>query len=181
MKKSVKFLAAGLLALSLASCRNNDAPEDIHEHEEANKVVMTVTETGTTNTQTVTFNVGSATDKALSLSAGKSYDATVKFIHTANGKDEDLTPEIIKEKDEHFIVYQFGNATAKVTRAADVVRTDGKKVGINTKWEVTAAPSASKVVMKLVHQPTTLDDAANNGGGSYTGGSDDVVMNVNIN
>lgn len=182
MKTPSKFLSAGLVALSLLSCRNNEVPEDIHEHEEANKVTVTITETGTTNTQTVNYIVGSGADKGITLAPGKTYNTNVKFYHQHNGVSEDMTDEIIKEKDEHFLVYQFVGITGTVTRtSADPVRKDDKKLGLNTLWNITAAAPGSKAVIKLIHLPATVDDAANGGAGAYTGGETDVSVEFAVN
>ncbi len=182
MKKAIKYLAAGLFAISLSSCRNNDVPEDIHEHEEVNKVVLTVSENGTNNTQMVSYQTGSTTTIPLKLENGKTYTTDVKFYGLHDGKTEDMTPEIIKERDEHFLEFQFAGVNVEVTRNLDdVVRNmDGKKLGLKTTWTVTSAPSNALAIVKLIHAATSVDDKANNGLGSHVGGETDVEVKFNI-
>lgn len=182
MKNLVNVLAIGLVGLSIVSCRNNDVPEDIHEHDDPNKVVLTVSEEGTNNVQTVNYVVGSGADKGITLQAGKIYDAKIQFYNISNGVTTDMTHEIVEEKDEHFIVYQFAGISNSITRtSADVVRKDGNKIGLYTQWNITASAPASKGVIKLIHQPATVDDKANDGAGSFTGGETDVNIEFSIN
>lgn len=181
MKSTIKLLAAGLLAISLSSCRNNDAPEDIHEHEEVNKVVFTITEKGTGSTQTISYQIGSGADKTLTLENGKTYTTDIKFYGLHNGEAEDMTSEIIKEKDEHFMEYQFAGTNVGITRNADdVVRSDSKKLGIKTTWTVTSTPANALAKLKLIHGATKVDDKANNGGGSHEGGEEDVIVSLTV-
>ena len=56
--KAIKFLSIALLTLGLSSCRNNDTPEDVHEHEEVNKIKVTYTNTSTKITQEAVFQTG---------------------------------------------------------------------------------------------------------------------------
>lgn len=177
------ILSISIISLSTlaASCRNSDIPEDIHEHEEANRVTLTVTESGTGETQVLTYQTGSGADKDLILKNGKTYNCDVKFLHVEGTHSEDLTEEIIEEKDEHFLEYAFGGVDVTVTRSADdVVRGDQKKLGLKTQWKVTSAPVSARGQIRLVHGAQTVDDAANNGGGSHTGGDTDVDVSFNI-
>lgn len=181
-KTIIRFALIVIFSFSVLSCRNsNDAPEDIHEHEEANKITLTLSEKGTANKQTVTYQTGSGADKALMLESGKTYTAEVKFYHAHGTSAEDLTPEIITEKDEHFMEYAFAGVAVEVLRAADdVTRTDGKKLGLKTQWKVTSAPANAKANLKLIHGAATVDDTASNGGGKHTGGETDIDVSFDV-
>lgn len=181
MKNTIKFLAAGLLAISLSSCRNNNVPEDIHEHGDVNKVVFTITEKSSGATQTINYQIGSGADKQLTLENGKTYTTDIKFYGLHNGEAEDMTSEIIQEKDEHFMEYQFAGVNVGITRNADdVVRTDSKKLGLKTTWTVTSAPANALAKLKLIHGASKVDDKTNNGGGSHEGGEEDVVVSLTV-
>ncbi len=173
--KLLQYIAAiFLLVLTLNSCRR-DVPEDIHDHEELSRLALTVTETGTGNSQTVTFQTGSGADKALVLETGKIYNTSLQLFVLHDGQAEDLTSEIITEKDEHFLQYAFSGFGVNVNRAQDdVVRSDGKKLGLRTQWQIRSAPVNGKVQIKLIHGAAFVDDAANDGGGTSTGGETDV-------
>lgn len=126
--KTIKFLSIALLTLGLSSCRNSDTPEDVHEHEEVNKIKITYTDTATKVAKEAVFQTGSLVSKdAISLVNGQSYDVNVSFYHNHDGKDEDLTPEVITDKDEHFLLYQFAGVEVDLVRAEDdTQRSDGK-------------------------------------------------------
>lgn len=183
MKKTLKFLASGLLAITLFSCRDTTPHiEDTHDHDEVNKIVLTVTENGTNNTQTITYQTGSGADRALSLASGKTYTSSVEFFGTHDGKEENMTEDIIEEKDEHFITYSFAGVSINVTRTSeDTERTDKNKLGLKTQWTVTSTPSStSKVVVGLVHGAKSVNATANNGGGAVEGGETDAAAVINI-
>ena len=160
--KAIKFLSIALLTLGLSSCRNNDTPEDVHEHEEVNKIKVTYTNTSTKITQEAVFQTGSLVSKdAINLVSGQSYDVNLTFYHNHDGKDEDLTSEVIKDKDEHFVKYKFSDIGIDLVRAEDdTKRTDGKKLGLKTRWTVTSAPqNGASVGIQLMHQSTVISDS----------------------
>lgn len=181
-KTIIRFALIAIISLSVFSCRNNeDVPEDIHEHEEANKITLTLTENGSANTQTVIYQTGSGAGKALMLENGKTYTAEVKFYHAHGTAQEDLTPEIITEKDEHFLEYAFAGVNIEITRGTtDITRTDGKKLGLKSQWKVTSAPSNAKANIKLIHGASSVDDTASNGGGKHTGGETDIDVTFDV-
>lgn len=184
MKKTIQNIAKlGLASLMLmaVSCRKDDKPVDVHEHEEANKVVIAYKEANQPNStaKTVTYNVGAGITEKMDLENNKSYNVTVSFFHD----DENITGEIKEEVNEHFMQYLFANLNVNVLRSpsASETRADGKKLGLNTVWAVTSAPVAdSKVKVSLIHGPQSVDDVANNGGGSYQGGEPDVAFTVEV-
>lgn len=180
--KFLKFFTAIILFTAVLSCRNNDIPEDIHEHEEVNKITLTITENGTTNTQTVSFQAGTGATAPINLENGKLYSVNVGFFHHHNGVDEDITAEIIEEKDEHFIKYQFGGIQVEVLRTAeDIVRSDQEKIGLKTQWTVNSAPSNAVAIVQLFHGATTVNGSDNNGAGSTVGGEADVNAQFTVN
>lgn len=184
MKKTFQNIAKlGLASLMLAtvSCRKDDKPVDVHEHEEPNKVVIAYKEVGEplSETEVVTYNVGSGVTDKIDLDNGKSYNVTVSFFHD----DENITGEIKEEINHHFMQYLFADVNVSVVRsnAASETRADGKKLGLNSVWAVTSVPTANSTVqVTLVHGGQNIDDAANNGGGSYQGGEPDVQFTVGI-
>lgn len=180
MKKTIQTIAklgvASVMLATVMSCNNDDdAPKPVNEEENINKVVVTYTENGGT-TKTATWQEGVTNTEAIDLNAEKTYDVSLKFY---DGEKE-INPEIIEEKDDHFVQYTFANAAVTVLRTeSNEVRTDGKNVGVTTKWTTTAT-LPSQVTIKLIHQPTKVNDTNTNGGGSYTGGEEDVNVSFNI-
>ena len=185
MKNFLNLILILFASVLILSCRssNDEVPKDIHEHEEIEKVVLTLTEQGTNNVQTINY-IGGNADGHLHLHVGDVYDVSLDFQHKHGDHYHSMLNEIIAEKDKHFVTYQFSGISVKVNRAEnDVVRTDGKKLGIKTKWTVTSTQADSKVILKLFHNPTSVNDmspSAENHLGSVTGGETEVNAKFDI-
>lgn len=183
MKKLFNISLLLFAAILLFSCRNgnDDIPEDIHEHEEVGRVVVTVTNKANGDKQTVTVTNGQTADH-LHLNQGATYAVDVNFQIKHDDHYHDAE-EIIEEKDMHFVTYKFSGADIKVKRAADdIVRTDGKKLGLKTEWTVSTA-AAGKANITLVHGPTSVNDNApsvDNQLGSTVGGESDVDIFIDF-
>lgn len=185
MKKFLNIMLVLFASLLMFSCRNSDdVPEDIHEHEEIEKVVLKLTDKAdAADVQTINY-IGGAADKALVLAKGKTYSAELDFFTQHNGAYESLLSEIKDEKDQHFVTYEFAGVNVNIIRtASDIVRTDGKKLGIKTEWTVNNAPASAKLNVKLFHAPTSVNDnspSATNQLGAVTGGEADVNALISI-
>ncbi len=174
MKKS-NVLKNGILAISLMflSCSPDHDDDHNHDHDEENitKVTYNITQDGKTNTYS--WEEGK-TLPTINLTQGTA-QVSVQFFN----EKEEVTPEIIAEKNAHFIVYGFTNSTAiSLTRTDDTstIRTDGKKLGLKSTWTITADGS-NDVNIKLIHEPTTVNDE---GTGSHSGGATDVDATLKI-
>lgn len=185
MKKFLNLAVLFVLAVALISCRDKDHhPHDTHEHEEISKVVMKVTNLATNHEQSITYINGAASG-ALNLENGKRYRVELDFQSKHNDHYHSVNDEIIKERDEHFIVFKFAGVNPKLTRqSANDVRSDAKIVGLKSEWEMTAAPAANaKVQIQLMHQPTSVNQdspSIDQQYGAVTGGDADVDMTINI-
>ena len=184
MKNIFNLILVLFASVFILSCRNSDdIPEDIHEHEEIEKVVLTLTEQGTANVQTINY-IGGTADSNISLENGKTYDVSLDFLHKHDDDYHSMVHEIEEEKDEHFITYEFAGVSANVIRTAeDIVRNDGKKLGLKTQWTVTSATINAKVNIKLFHGASSVNDmhpSAENQLGITTGGEADVNAMFNI-
>ncbi|REC49701.1 hypothetical protein [Chryseobacterium pennipullorum] len=183
MKKLFNISLLLFAAILLFSCRdgNNDIPEDIHEHEEIGKVVVTVTNKATGEKQTANV-IGGVAAEHLHLNQGQTYLVNLDF-QIKHDDHYHSSDEIVEEKDMHFITYKFTGADIKVKRAADdIVRTDGKKLGLKTEWTVSAS-AAGKANIVLVHGPTAVDDntpSPDNQLGSTIGGESDVDILIDF-
>ena len=175
-----------LLSISLAvfSCRNNDIPEDIHEHEEIEKMVLTITESGhPENIQTVNY-IGGISDQPIHLENGKTYQINLDFQVKHGSEYESALDEIEEEKEEHFITFEFAGTDVSVKRNADdITRADGTRLGISTTWTVNSVAESGKVNIKLYHAATSVEmnvPSAENQQGSATGGETDVNALLDI-
>ena len=179
LNRIMKYLFSILISIIfLASC-SRDIPEDIHDHEEPNKIRLTYSEVGSNTTKIAEYSVGTGASAPLVLEEGKVYDVDVSFYYNS----EDLTYIIEDEADEHFMKYQFANdISISIERTdEDVTRTDGQKLGLKMLWTINSSPTESSAVnVQLIHDADSVDDAANSGGGSNVLGEPDVNANFLI-
>ncbi|THD67548.1 type 1 periplasmic binding fold superfamily protein [Robertkochia marina] len=157
MKKFFKPAILALSIITLTACSSDDdTPDQINEEEVINQVVLTITETGTTNTETYEWNEGTGASANIVIDAGKSYEATVGFFDNSDpANKEDITEEVIAEADEHQVFYEVASNTLTITSAAnDIEDNAGNPIGINTVWSGTGTTQTS-VVIYLVHEPTS--------------------------
>ncbi|ACU07140.1 hypothetical protein FIC_00685 [Flavobacteriaceae bacterium 3519-10] len=186
MKNILKISFIVLVATLLFSCRNNDdIPQDIHEHEEIEKLVVTVANVNTpADKQTVNY-IGGVADGKFFLLAGETYSVALDFQVRHDDHYHSVNDEIIEERDEHFVTYEFAGSDIAVRRAADdVVRTDGNKIGLRTEWTVNSVTGQGNAAIKLVHGSTSVQQnfpSELNQQGKTTGGETDVNANIGIN
>ncbi|WP_419870025.1 hypothetical protein [Chryseobacterium sp. CT-SW4] len=185
MKKLFNIILVLFTAVLLSSCRNdNDIPEDIHEHEEIEKVEMKlVDKNDATNEQTISIIGGVATPNLI-LENGKTYIVSLDFQVKHDDHYHSANAEIEEEKEEHFITYEFSGVDVNILRTADdITREDGTRIGLKTEWKVNSTPSAAKLGLKLIHTPTSVNmnvPSATNQQGSVTGGETDVNALITI-
>lgn len=175
--KTIKLLAFFVTgSILLTSCSDDDSPEPINEEELITRVVLDITETGTTNTQTVTWNEGDSNPNVV-LEASKSYDVEISFFDASNPADiEDITVEVIEEADEHFVFFD-NTSTITINNASDDIEdSDGVKIGVKTVWTAPAGTTAGVVRAFLIHEPTTKTGDTR----SDFGGETDVQVDFNV-
>lgn len=182
-KYSLRIFLILFVTSLVFSCRSNDdVPEDIHEHEEIEKLVVKVTNKSDASVQTINY-IGGAADGHLHLHQGDTYTVELDFQAKHDDHYHSMNSEIIEEKDEHFITFAFAGSTILVKRAADdVVRTDGKRVGLKTEWTVSALGEGS-VNIKLNHGASSVEEnypSADNQQGKTTGGESDVNALIQV-
>lgn len=184
MKNPFKTIFALITVLTLFSCRNNEIPEDMHEHNEIEKLtVKLINKENLADEQIISYISGKA-DKNLNLELGKTYLVDLDFEVKHDDHYHSVNDDIIDEKDEHYITFAFSGAAVKVKRSNDdTVRTDGKKVGLKTEWTVTSAGNGT-VNIKLIHQPASIEEnypSADDQQGKTTGGEADVNASIGFN
>ena len=185
MKHLFKIALYLFVAVFISSCRNtDDIPEDIHEHEEIEKLVVTaINKNDATDIQIINY-IGGVADRSLNLKTGGVYAVKLDFQVRHDNHYHSVNEEIIEERDEHFITYEFADSDVLVKRTAeDIVRTDGKKLGLNTEFKVNSVSPTGAVVIKLVHAAAVVDDnfpSAANQLGKTSGGETDVNAKINL-
>lgn len=167
----------------VSSCRNaDDIPEDIHEHEEIEKLVVTVlNKNDATDIQIINY-IGGVADGHLHMQAGNIYGVKLDFQVRHDDHYHSVNEEIIEEREEHFITYEFAGSDVVVKRTAnDIVRADGKRLGLDTEFTINSLSPTGAVIIKLVHAPATVDEnfpSVANQQGKTSGGETDVNAKI---
>jgi hypothetical protein len=180
-KKIISLLAVLLITVTVISCqRDGSADEDDLPQEELTNITLLVKDDATGLTQTYDYSIGAGGIPTIPLTNGKTYTVEVKF---KNGTDP-ATQEIIAAKDEHFLIFDFPKSNITVTRIdGNDLRSDGKRVGLKTKWQVNQAVTGTAPFLKLtlIHAPQSVNDSqAGTAWGSVTGGETDAEGTYNL-
>ncbi len=174
MKNLLNSILPLLLLLFLASCSRADENDDVFTQEEISAIELTVVDelSGTSNTYTYIAN--SSFQPEILLQDGRSYLVSVAF---RNG-GEDITEEIIDERDEHFLIFGFTDTDITLTRLDDDLRTDGNRLGVKSRWQVnnSVTGNAPKLNLALIHDAADVSEAqTGTAWGSVTGGETDAL------
>ena len=169
------------MIITTFSCSRSDEDEDVLTQEDISNIILVVKEEVSGNTETYNYVLNSATNPVIKLTDGKTYQVSAFF---KNG-NEDETESIKSAKDEHFLIYNFQGSTINLTREDDdsSTRSDGKKVGLLTKWEVVKAANSSdsKLILTLIHDANSVSETQNgNTFGSVEGGETDAMATFGI-
>ena len=182
--KSIKFFMSAIicqaLTNTLTSCSDDDDPDPVLEEEFITNLTLTFTNTADATDSVVLFSTapdgfedGTSTENIVgTFSAGATYSLSLEILNEQEDPADDiLNDDIIPEADEHFFAYAVNGINLTMTRdASDIAGPDGSKLGVNTTW-VAGAISNGNLQIRLIHEPTTVDDSDEFG--SATGGSED--------
>ena len=202
MIKQIKLPALFIASILLTVSCSKDDPEEIHEHE-INKVALHFTNIAD---RTDTFEVEWELDHAdenhaaaddhnhenhIELAANSTYSVEAEFYDTGEEDDthdhdhdgdheeegEDITAEIIEEKDVHLIFYEFVglNNLTIASNDDDVIDTNGFKINLNTTWTTTGQETGD-IKLYLIHEPQSKEGTVRND----FGGEDDVIAEFEV-
>jgi hypothetical protein len=204
MFKQIKLQALFVTSILLIVSCTKDDPEEIHEHE-INKVVLTFTNNAdSTDSFEVEWELEHdgeehaddeehAHEGHIELAPNSTYSVEAEFYvvgeeddshdhdHDHDGdheeEGEDITPEIIEEKDVHHVFYEFvGLNNLTITSADDdVIDTNGFGINLSTIWTTTAEESGN-VKLYLIHEPQSKEGSVRND----FGGEDDVIAEFEV-
>ncbi|WP_447951206.1 hypothetical protein [Chryseobacterium koreense] len=181
LKHIILFATLIFTSTLTLTCSRSDEDLDVLSQEDISNIILNVTDDATGITQTYNYTVNSATNPVIKLTDGKTY--TVKTIFLNGNEDE--TESIKAAKDEHFLIFDFQGSHINFTRIDDAssTRTDEKKLGLITKWEVVKAVNAPgpELTLSLIHDAISVSEAQNGTAfGSATGGETDAVATFGI-
>ena len=171
-----------LMLVLLQSCqRNADNADDDIPQEELTDVILNIKNLNDQSTVSYDYNVGTQNLPNIKLEDGVSYDVEVVF---KNG-NENVTQEIIEAKDEHFLLFNFPKSKINLTRIDDEAstRSDGKKLGIKTHWQVVKAVNsdAPVLILTLIHDAVSVSEALDDTTwGKVVGGETDAEARYEI-
>ncbi len=174
MKSLLKYILPVVLFLFLQSCSRADENDDVFTQEEISAIELTVVDELSGVSQVYTYIANSTFEPEIQLQDGRQYLVTVAF---RNGS-EDITDEIIDERDEHFLIFGFTDTDITLTRLDDDLRTDGKRLGVKSRWLVNSAVNGGnpKLNLALIHDAAEVSEAQNGTAwGSVTGGETDAL------
>ena len=202
IKLQFLFIASLLI---ITSCSKDDA-EEIHEHE-INKVVLNFTNTADSSTFEVEWELEHddeehadedgdehAHEGHIELEPNAVYTVDAKFYdvgehdegsddhdHDHDGdheeEGEDITDEIIKEKDVHHVFFEMVGLSNVTIESASGDTKDANGFGLNLKttW-TTGAEESGEVKVYLIHEPGTKDGDTR----AEFGGEDDVIADFEV-
>ncbi len=163
MKIGTKIIALLFLGMTIA-CSDDETttPEVINEEEVVTTVELVITDVESNESQTVLWADGVNTldnKPKIALAANKSYITSVRFLNASNPDDiENITEEVIEEKDEHLVFLAPENSLTDFVIAsnpdADAIDSDNIGINIVTDWATMAASTGTLTVF-LIHQPTS--------------------------
>ncbi|MDH7446230.1 type 1 periplasmic binding fold superfamily protein [Aquimarina sp. 2201CG14-23] len=177
MKTTINKLAVlFLFTIAFTSCSSDDDnPLVINEEETITTVRLTVLESGTTASQVYTWTEDN--QDAITLSANSSYNFKIEFLDESNPSDvEDITAEVIEERDEHYVFYETTVTGLSFTNASDDT-IDGDNIGINISTDWSSTDAATGIVRAfLIHEPTTKTGDSRDD----FGGETDIEVTFNV-
>ncbi|MDE3740348.1 type 1 periplasmic binding fold superfamily protein [Maribacter polysaccharolyticus] len=181
MMKTIKLLSMLAFAgIVLASCSNDDDPEEVHEEETITTMTVTLTPDagGTTITLKSYDSDGDGpNDPELTVSgnltAGATYSGSVTFSNETEDPAEDITEEVEEENTDHQLFYSYTGAIIDVYNLD--LDDDGNDLGLSFDLDTDAAGSATLTV-SLVHEPTKPND----GTIADAGGSTDYTATFSV-
>jgi len=175
------FLIFCLFSGLFSSCSRADEDEDVLSQEDISNIILKVKDDVTGITKTYNYTVNSPANPVLNLENGKIYTVNAVFL---NG-NEDETQSIIEAKDEHFLLFNFQNSEVNLTRIDEEssIRSDKKRVGLKTKWQVINAVTGSnpQLVLTVIHDATSVKEEKDGSVfGSVVGGETDAMATYTI-
>lgn len=182
---TIKYALILCLTLVCASCLNDDdIPRQVNETEVITDVNLVFTdENGMQSTYTYTdpkYRTEDYEDPIILLNPNSTYSVEIEFWDRSNPDDvEDVTEEVMEEKDDHFVEYRFYQIDVSLTRTdnEESIDTNGIAIGLHTQW-TTADPAEGAAQITLIHKPETkeTDDPL----GNHIGGETDAEVTFDL-
>jgi hypothetical protein len=176
LKTAFVFLA---LSTAFAACDKKDDKElpVPAEQELITTMKLSVTDGGSF-TQTFTYKVengfgstgqGSVQIDTIVLEPNKSYTVTTELFNEKENPAEDITEEVLEERDEHLLIYQSDPASGPGSISFSDGSKDHNGLPFNqTITFTTGAAGAGTLQVNLIHAPTDKNGATPDASGGET-------------
>ena len=179
--KKLQLLA--IMAILLFISCSDDHDEAAHTHEQEVFTTMTITlvpSDGSSNItlQTEDLDGDGPNPPAITVSgklkASNTYTGSIKWYNKTETPMEELTPEIVEEKDEHQIFYTIGSG---LTMTVSDLSKDSKGDDFGHTFSIKSlSASSGKLTVTLIHEPTK----PNGGNLSTAGGATDIAATFDV-
>lgn len=183
-------IVALLLSATFTACKKDDKNPAPDEQELITTIKLTlVNTTNATDVKTYTYKVengfgstspGTVVADTLKLQPGAAYRTSIVVLNEKANPVEDITNEIISEKDEHLFLLNSAPGTGAGSVAFSNGAADGNGKPFNITGTLTAgAAGRGNLNLYLMHQPTDKNGATP----AASGGETDVaaIYPVSIN
>lgn len=105
--KTIQILSFILFIIIINSCNDDEIPAYIHDHAGIEEIIITRTNEDGSNPIEFTYSAENTGETEIILNTNEIYNFEITAINAHhNGEEENLLPEIIEAKDEHFFVFQ---------------------------------------------------------------------------
>ena len=179
MKNFLKKLNFKLLLLVLVtfySCSKDD-PDAINEQEFISNVIIVV-ESSDGSTQTIDWDLSEMNSETINLKVNANHNVGLSFLNSSDPTDvDDVTLEIIDEKDEHQVFFEFADVSVNVTSASNDTKDGTRGVLLNSVWNPTSTGSGI-VRVYLIHQPTNFNATTREGFGGFNDVAIDLPVSI---
>ena len=179
--KKLQLLA--IMAILLFISCSDDPDEAAHTHEQEVFTTMTITlvpSDGSSNItlQTEDLDGDGPNPPAITVSgklkASNTYTGSIKWYNKTETPMEELTPEIVEEKDEHQIFYTIGSG---LTMTVSDLSKDSTGNDFGHTFSIKSlSASSGKLTVTLIHEPTK----PNGGNLSTAGGATDIAATFDV-
>ena len=168
-----------LLILFITSCEKSDTPVVENEMEVFTNATIVVTNLSDNSSTTYVFEVEAhahddhgavapsegddghddhGEHTIFNLAANSEYEFAITFQNNTDASNPiDMTAEVIEERDDHHVFYEFTDSTLTYdTTTGDTIDSNGNPLNLVTKWTTTTAAEVD-VAAYLFHKPTAKD------------------------
>lgn len=167
MRNIKAIIAAVAITISTAACNKDKVEKPAPDEQELITTVKLIVTNATGFNQTFTYKVengfdastpGIVTQDSLILDANNEYNVEVRLLNEKANPSEDVTNEVISEKDEHLFLF----ASAPVNGNGSINFADGSKDNagkpFNQKVVFKTGPAGNgTLTLVLKHQPTNKE------------------------